>query len=169
VAQNGASKALKSRLAGVKSPLELLDMEQVAVGSSLGSSAESIADFLQQIVDILNKNDIEVSDFNPFSKRQSLGLRTLLCALVVIDRLFETLPDFHLTPSNLHSTVTLCMMLVSKFSEDEPFNNKFWSTVAGLPLKKVNRCELTLVQVLKYRFRVSDETYFAFLKRIEMM
>lgn len=122
--------------------------------------------FLQKLVDTMNLHDIEMSDPNPLAKTHSLGFRLLLCSLVIIDRIFSAEPGFRLTRCNIKCTVTVCMMLASKFSEDEPFNNKFWGSLARIPLSDMNKAELELVQILNYNFRVSESAFVALLRQL---
>ncbi len=136
----------------------------VSGGSKPGSAAQ-FGHFLAKVVKNLNDFDIEVSCENRFRVTHSLGLRILLCAIVLLDRLLARLPGARVSPRTLQRLVLSAMLCVSKFSEDEPLNNEFWAQVAAMQVRELNRCELAMVQILEYNVRVSEEVFEGLLER----
>ncbi len=144
------------------------DPEQLrpfVTGGSKPSSAAQFAQFLAKLVKNMNDFDIEVSCDNPWKATHSLGLRILLCAIVLLDRLLSRLPGARVSPRTLQRLVLSAMLCVSKFSEDEPLNNEFWAQVAAMQVRELNRCELAMVQILEYNVRVSEEVFESLLVR----
>ena len=144
------------------------DPEQLrpfVTGGSKPSSAAQFAQFLAKLVKNMNDFDIEVSCDNPWKAKHSLGLRILLCAIVLLDRLLSRLPGARVSPRTLQRLVLSAMLCVSKFSEDEPLNNEFWAQVAAMQVRELNRCELAMVQILEYNVRVSEEVFESLLER----
>jgi hypothetical protein len=144
------------------------DPEQLrpfVTGGSKPSSAAQFAQFLAKLVKNMNDFDIEVSCDNPWKVTHSLGLRILLCAIVLLDRLLSRLPGARVSPRTLQRLVLSAMLCVSKFSEDEPLNNEFWAQVAAMQVRELNRCELAMVQILEYNVRVSEEVFESLLER----
>ncbi|GBG29851.1 Cyclin-P1-1 [Hondaea fermentalgiana] len=140
-----------------------LDCSQVP-GMELGK-------YLKRVLRSLNKNDVEtVSRDNVLQMRFTVGFRLLGSALVLIDRLIARTShrDAPLLVSqlNAHRLMLCCMMLVSKFSEDEPLNNAFWASTGGMPLAELNECELILFKLLDFETRVAEEDFVLLLQRL---
>jgi len=125
-----------------------------------------LSHYLSKIIKDINKYDIEMSDENRFREIHSIGFRVLLCSFFLVDRIFIKFPNFQLNPLNVHRLTAVCMMLVSKYSEDEPLDNAVWSKITNIPLNIINRYELSLVQILNYDFRVPEKLYVSILSKL---
>lgn len=52
-----------------------------------------------------------------------------------------------------------CVLTANKFLEDAPYANRSWSDLAGMPLSKVNRCELVVLTALQHDLQVPPSTF----------
>ncbi len=163
--KSGAGSSCEMTLQTVLSG-ESRPVREATAPHKLPESCADLSIYLKSVIRSINRYDIEASDYNEFKRSHSLGFRTFLCAMVLIDRIFSRAPAFALTKRNICRVTALCMMLISKFSEDEPLNNKFWSQIAAIPLYQLNKCELELVQLLNYELRVRNEQFEAILDRL---
>mmetsp|Transcript_2753 Transcript_2753/g.4623 ORF Transcript_2753/g.4623 Transcript_2753/m.4623 type:complete len:385 (-) Transcript_2753:1555-2709(-) len=163
-----ASQRPPSNLAHKTRPIAELSASNVRrlVGTLRHATVQSQRDFgsyLAQIVKAVNDYDIEMSCYNPLRKAYSLGLRTLVCGICLLDRLLEKVPSLQATQENIHILVVTLMMISSKYSEDEPLNNQLWAKFAGCSLARLDAFEFAIVQLIDYRFRVSEEDTLALL------
>mmetsp|Transcript_13879 Transcript_13879/g.22654 ORF Transcript_13879/g.22654 Transcript_13879/m.22654 type:complete len:274 (-) Transcript_13879:868-1689(-) len=116
--------------------------------------------YIKRIVRAMNDYDDEVSCYNIHRQKHTLGFRLVVSAMVFIDRILNENSDrLVLKTINVHRLVVTCMLVASKFCEDEPLNNEFWARVGGLPLKDLNACEVEVCNLLNYNLRVSEESY----------
>lgn len=114
--------------------------------------SDSLAYCVRKINNNLLKEQLE-------EKGLSFGLRLLLCGLVLMDRVFERTRVFRLTQINVRRVVITCAMLVSKFGEDQPLQNKFWARISGISLDEINKCEVCILKMLDFNVRVSPGEY----------
>mmetsp|Transcript_19059 Transcript_19059/g.37405 ORF Transcript_19059/g.37405 Transcript_19059/m.37405 type:complete len:510 (+) Transcript_19059:277-1806(+) len=128
--------------------------------------------YLKRVLRSINLNDAEASSDNDLRDRFTIGFRLLGCALVLMDRLVARTSHREaplvVSQLNVHRLLLCSMMIVSKFSEDEPLNNAFWASAGGMPLPELNECELMLVKLLDFDSRVADEDFVNLLRRLRI-
>jgi len=90
------------------------------------------------------------------SHARSVGVRAVLSALVYIERLTAT-KAFELTAVNVHRVVATSALVATKFTEDTPISNVFWSKVAGVDFSEMCALEVTLCNALHFALWVKPE------------
>jgi len=116
-------------------------------------------EYLVKVVRGLNAQADEVSDWNRHRLRSSLGFRLLVCGLVLLDRLLEMRKEIKVNVMNAHQLILTAIMIQSKFSEDEPLNNTFFSQIGKVSLGHLNQCELLLYVGVDMNVRVPEEEF----------
>jgi hypothetical protein len=87
---------------------------------------------------------------------ESSGVRTLLVALIYVDRALSADPTFVLSNSTMHRVFMGAMLVAIKFFEDEPISNRFWAQVGGVNLTDVNAIEAKICTTLQFNLNVPE-------------
>lgn len=67
----------------------------------------------------------------------------------------QMLKKGHLSPGDIYATYVSCVLLGTKYTEDNPYNNFSFSCVSGVHLRVLNRREHTILRRLEYNLCVS--------------
>lgn len=86
---------------------------------------------------------------------ESSGVRTLLVALIYVDRALNTDTSFVLSHGTMHRVFMGAMLVAVKFFEDEPISNRFWAQVGGVNLTEVNQIEAKICTTLNFDLNIS--------------
>lgn len=71
-------------------------------------------------------------------------------ALVYIKRLAERNCQGFVSNWTIHRLLITAVLVATKFHDDEYLNNKFYSTVGGIPLREICRCEIEFLARLTF-------------------
>ncbi len=143
-----------SKLTAQVNPSNLRCFEGVAAPSI------SMEDYLKRLVRYL-----EAWKPSTAEDELSIGKRSLVMAMVFLDRLLQSAPGFQLSALNVHRLVLIGFLVSVKVQEDVPFPNAFWAKVGGVPLAELNSMENTFLQVLQFRVHVRAEEFDQLLAR----
>jgi hypothetical protein len=81
-----------------------------------------------------------------------------IVALIYIDRLIE-LRNIVLTSLNVHRIIITSILLASKTTDDNSFNNSYFAKLGGLPPKEMNILECEFLLLVNYSLFVLPESY----------
>ena len=94
---------------------------------------------------------------------------TLIIALILIDRLCD-ITGLTLTPYNIHRILFGSILVSVKYNEDLFYDNNYYSSIAGVGLKKLNQIEEEFVDMMEFNLYVERnhfEKYLRYLSTIE--
>lgn len=103
----------------------------------------------------------KISLYDYISRIQKYSLyekNTMILSLVYIDRICE-LNNFNLTFNNIHRIFFISILIAIKYNEDAIYSNKFYSEIAGFPLKELNLMEHYFVKLIDFNLFVSENEY----------
>jgi hypothetical protein len=143
-----------SKLTGQVNPSSLRSFEGVAAPSI------SMEDYLKRLVRYL-----EAWKPSTAEDELSIGKRSLVMAMVFLDRLLQSAPGFQLSELNVHRLALVGFLVSVKVQEDVPFPNAFWAKVGGVPLAELNHMEITFLQALQFRVYVRADEFDQLLAR----
>ena len=83
---------------------------------------------------------------------------TLIVSLIFIDRLCKN-SGITLTYYNIHRIIFTSILVSIKYNEDQLYDNKYYSEIAGLRLKELNSLEYNFLQMIHFFLFVNDETF----------
>ena len=83
---------------------------------------------------------------------------SLIISLIYIDRICE-IGHITLTYYNIHRILFTSVIIAIKYNEDNFFDNKFYSEIAGVKLHELNILENTFVQKCNFTFYISDDIF----------
>ena len=83
---------------------------------------------------------------------------TLIVSLIYIDRLCKN-SGITLTYYNIHRIIFTSILVSIKYNEDQLYDNKYYSEIAGLRLKELNSLEHNFLQMIHFFLFVNDETF----------
>lgn len=83
---------------------------------------------------------------------------TLVLSLSFIDRLCE-LTGIILTYHNIHRILFVAVLIAIKYNEDDFYDNKYYSEIAGVKLKELKLLEFTYLQLTDFNLYVSEKQY----------
>lgn len=98
--------------------------------------------------------------------RVGRGIRALIVSLVYLDRMSQRKSEFRITSYNVHRVLMIAMLVSTKFFEDIPFQNSYWSRVAGVSLEELNKLEASFCATIDFDLNVSPSD---FEKTFEML
>ena len=90
-------------------------------------------------------------------------------SLIFIDRLCK-IANLTLTYYNIHRILFTSILLSIKYNEDNFYDNKFYSEIAGIKLKELNILEYTFTKMINFRFFINNnifENYVQYLDNYE--
>ena len=91
-------------------------------------------------------------------KYTNLERNTLITSLIFIDRLCK-ISNLTLTYYNIHRILFTSVLISIKYNEDNFFDNKYYSEIAGVKAKELNLLEYNFTKMINFRFFVSDEIF----------
>ena len=83
---------------------------------------------------------------------------TLILSLIYIDRLCK-LGKVTLTYYNIHKIIFGAILIAIKYNEDNFFDNKFYSEIAGIKLNELNIIEYTFMKLCDFKMFVSKDIF----------
>ena len=83
---------------------------------------------------------------------------TLILSLIYIDRLCK-LGKVTLTYYNIHRIIFAAILIAIKYNEDNFFDNKFYSEIAGIKLNELNLLEYTFIKLCDFKMFVSKDIF----------
>ena len=83
---------------------------------------------------------------------------TMILSLIYIDRICE-IADLTLTYFNIHRILFAAVLMAIKYNEDNFYDNKFYSEIAGVKLKELKMIEYTFLDLIDFQMFIDDETY----------
>jgi hypothetical protein len=98
----------------------------------------------------------------------SAGVRSAVMALMYIEKLERMCPGFAVNRSNVHRLSISAFLVATKFTEDTPISNDFWSKVAGVQCSEVNALEVAFCQMLKFELYIDEKQYALRLDSFDM-
>jgi hypothetical protein len=102
---------------------------------------------------------ISVQDYLERLKRFGHFDTAFVVALIYIDRLIAADCNFSVTSRNVHRLLITCTTVAEKYYNDTYYCNTYYANVGGVCLTELNRLEITILYVLMWRLRVSDEEF----------
>lgn len=80
-------------------------------------------------------------------------------ALVYIDRIIQSNPNFVVNSLNIHRLLITSVMLAAKFFDDQYFNNAYYAKVGGVPCGEMNSLEVEFLFMTNFTLFVPSEQY----------
>jgi len=112
--------------------------------------------------------DISVRDYmDRIIKYCPCSPEAFICAFLFIDR-FAYSKALRITSSNVHRILLTSMMIASKVLDDCRWNNKYYSHVAGVPVKELLSLECRFLSVINYAVNVSSQLFETYQYEIEL-
>jgi hypothetical protein len=99
---------------------------------------------------------------------ESAGVRSAVMALMYIEKLERMCPGFAVNRSNVHRIAMAAFLVATKFTEDAPISNDFWSKVAGVQCSEVNALEVAFCSMLKFELYIDEKQYVLKLDSFDM-
>eukprot|EP00884_Botryococcus_braunii_P001082 jgi/Botrbrau1/10975/Bobra.0383s0029.1 len=103
------------------------------------------------------------------AKNCKYGKCSLICfilALVYLERLAKKDDRFRLESSNAHRLILTSILLATKLTDDDYFNNAHFAKVGGIPAAELNKLELEMLKLLDFRLVVSLEELAAMISTL---
>ena len=91
---------------------------------------------------------------------------TMILSLIYIDRICEV-ADLTLTYFNIHRILFAAVLMAIKYNEDNFYDNKFYSEIAGVKLKELKLIEYTFLDLIDFQMFIDDETYEKYQQYLE--
>ena len=88
----------------------------------------------------------------------NIEMSTLILSLILIDRLCQ-ISNLTLTYHNIHRIIFSAILVSIKYNEDNYFDNKYYSDIAGVKVKDLNLLEYKFVSLLNFNLFIRDEIY----------
>ncbi|GBG34648.1 Cyclin-U4-1 [Hondaea fermentalgiana] len=89
----------------------------------------------------------------------SRGLRSLLLALVYVDRVGQRYPDSPVTSRSLHRIMLTAIFVATKFSDDFSVGAETFARVGGLTVKELLRMEGAFCALIGFNLHVTDREF----------
>ncbi len=83
---------------------------------------------------------------------------TLILALILIDKLCKK-AKLILTYYNIHKILFGAILIAIKYNEDNYYDNKFYSEIAGVQLKELKLIEYTFLELNDFNVFVNDKEF----------
>ena len=90
---------------------------------------------------------------------------TLILSLILIDRLCQ-ISNLTLTYHNIHRIIFSAILISIKYNEDNYYDNKFYSEIAGVKLKELKLLEYNFISLLHFNLFIQDEIYDRYKKNL---
>lgn len=103
---------------------------------------------------------ISIRDYlNRIAKYASCSGECFVLALVYIDRIIQSNPNFVVNSLNIHRLLITSVMLAAKFFDDQYFNNAYYAKVGGVPCNEINSLEVEFLFMTNFSLFVGTDTY----------
>lgn len=80
-------------------------------------------------------------------------------ALIYIDRIIQSNPNFVVNSLNIHRLLITSVMLGAKYFDDQYYNNSYYAKVGGVPPTEINSLEVEFLFMCNFTLFVSSDTY----------
>ncbi|XP_071709627.1 cyclin-U2-1-like [Rutidosis leptorrhynchoides] len=95
------------------------------------------------------------------------GPSVYVVAYVYIDRFCRLLPEFRITARNVHRLLITTIMVASKYVEDMNYRNSYFARVGGVTTEEMNRLELELLFLMKFKMHVNVSVFESYCYHLE--
>jgi len=116
----------------------------------------------KQSKDVFSSRIIPKISIKDYLKRIStytnIEKNTLIVSLIYIDRLCRV-SKLTLTCYNIHRILFASILISIKYNEDNFYDNKYYSEIAGISLKELNSLENNFLNLIHFLLYVKDETF----------
>ena len=113
------------------------------------------------IQDFLSKKPPQIS-LNKYLKRFMKYSRpepsTIIIALIYIDKICDE-SNLQLTMLNIHRLALACLVVATKYNEDDYYSNEFYAKVGGVSLEELNQLEYNILILLSFNVYIDDELF----------
>ena len=92
-------------------------------------------------------------------RSQNCSPSCAVVALVYIERLKDKILEACVNSHNILLLLITATMMATKFVEDDVYDNKDWTAIAGISLCDLNRLELFMLATLEWRMAVSHAEF----------
>lgn len=89
----------------------------------------------------------------------SPGMRSVIIALIYIDRLLEIPGGMNVSIYNIHRLSMAAVFVAAKYLEDDALPKRFLANVAGVSTKQLGQIETTFCCKIGFDLRVSEEEF----------
>ena len=116
----------------------------------------------KQSKDVFSSRIIPKISIKDYLKRintyTNIEKNTLIVSLIYIDRLCRV-SKLTLTCYNIHRILFASILISIKYNEDNFYDNKYYSEIAGISLKELNSLEYNFLNLIHFLLYVKDETF----------
>ena len=116
----------------------------------------------KQSKDVFSSRIIPKISIKDYLKRintyTNIEKNTLIVSLIYIDRLCRV-SKLTLTLYNIHRILFASILISIKYNEDNFYDNKYYSEIAGISLKELNSLEYNFLNLIHFLLYVKDETF----------
>jgi hypothetical protein len=92
---------------------------------------------------------------------------SLILALYYMGSLVRHVPNFIISPFNVHRLLLVSVLCASKFHDDVYFSNSFFAKIGGVSVKELNRLEVEFLALIRFNLYVAPELYYKFFEEIQ--
>ena len=116
----------------------------------------------KQSKDVFSSRIIPKISIKDYLKRintyTNIEKNTLIVSLIYIDRICRV-SKLTLTCYNIHRILFASILISIKYNEDNFYDNKYYSEIAGISLKELNSLENNFLNLIHFLLYVKDETF----------
>ena len=126
---------------------------------NLENYKEIIRDQIRQVFNANIIPSISIKDYLiRIQTYSNIERSTLIISLIYIDR-FCNKAKVTLTQYNIHKILFSSILMAIKFNEDDFYDNKYYSKIAGVKSKELNVLEYDFIKLLNCELYVSRDLY----------
>ena len=126
---------------------------------NLENYKEIIRDQIRQVFNANIIPSISIKDYLiRIQTYSNIERSTLIISLIYIDR-FCNKAKVTLTQYNIHKILFTSILMAIKFNEDDFYDNKYYSKIAGVKSKELNVLEYDFIKLLNCGLYVSKDLY----------
>ncbi|KAJ3091430.1 hypothetical protein HK102_000598 [Quaeritorhiza haematococci] len=96
-------------------------------------------------------------------------LPMVMLALLYLDRVKKAKVDTTSIVSDDARLFAMALMLSQKYCDDNPYGNKMWSTVIGIPAMDLSMAEMQFLSALEFNLFVPTHEYAIFCKEVQKL
>ncbi|KAJ1503081.1 hypothetical protein HMI54_008432 [Coelomomyces lativittatus] len=97
-------------------------------------------------------------------KASQLSKSVVFLALLYLSKLHQVVPMNYFSPQ---SSITVSLVLASKFLDDHTYSNKAWAHLSGMDCAMLIRLEMQMLDMLNYNLNVSTIEYSQWLDQLQ--
>ena len=90
---------------------------------------------------------------------------TLIVSLIYIDKICDT-ASIILSEYNVHRILFMSILMALKYNEDMFYDNKYYSKIAGVPLKELKKMEYEYIKLVNFDLYVNKAIFEKYKKYI---